>query len=275
MKVTDASSGSGKWYYYEKNLQGDIVGIMNADGYKVVSYSYDAWGVPYAPVFSTDSVVSAADKANAELNPFRYRGYYYDSETGYYYLQTRYYNPEWGRFINADSALYSNMLGFNMFVYCYNNPVNCIDPTGENGFSEALAGWASSACGLTLVAGPLPIGDIVYWGGCAILGIFAVAETIALADTISNTIQDEADVDSDIEDETYEHSLPTEGEPNSERELRDKDGVKQKRHYGPDGKADYDIDYRHPDPKNTHEFPHRHNWDWNKKPPRSAPIKMY
>ena len=128
MKVVDASSGSGKWYYYEKNLQGDIVGIMNADGYKVVSYSYDAWGVPYAPVYSTDSVVSAADKANAELNPFRYRGYYYDSETGYYYLQTRYYNPEWGRFINADGYINANgdILGYNMFAYCGNNPVSFI-----------------------------------------------------------------------------------------------------------------------------------------------------
>ena len=133
MKVVDASSGSGKWYYYEKNLQGDIVGIMNADGYKVVSYSYDAWGVPYAPVYSTDSVVSAADKSNAELNPFRYRGYYYDSETGYYYLQTRYYNPEWGRFINADGYINANgdILGYNMFAYCSNNPVNNVDPTGE------------------------------------------------------------------------------------------------------------------------------------------------
>ena len=133
MKVTDASSGSGKWYYYEKNLQGDIVGIMNADGYKVVSYSYDAWGVPYAPVYSTDSVVSAADKANAALNPFRYRGYYYDSETGYYYLQTRYYNPEWGRFINADGYINANgdILGYNMFAYCSNNPVNCVDPNGN------------------------------------------------------------------------------------------------------------------------------------------------
>ena len=133
MKVVDASSGSGKWYYYEKNLRGDIVGIMNADGYKVVSYSYDAWGVPYAPVYSTDSVVSAADKANAELNPFRYRGYYYDSETGYYYLQTRYYNPEWGRFINADGYINANgdILGYNMFAYCSNNPVNNVDPSGQ------------------------------------------------------------------------------------------------------------------------------------------------
>ena len=96
MSVKDASSGTVKTYYYEKNLQGDIVGIMNEAGYKVVSYTYDAWGNPYEPVYSYNSGVSATDRANAELNPFRYRGYYYDVETGYYYLQTRYYNHATG-----------------------------------------------------------------------------------------------------------------------------------------------------------------------------------
>jgi len=78
-------------------------------------------------------LTAQADKANAELNPFRYRGYYYDSETGYYYLQTRYYNPEWGRFINADGYINANgdILGYNMFAYCSNNPVMGYDPTGE------------------------------------------------------------------------------------------------------------------------------------------------
>ena len=152
MKVVDASSGSGKWYYYEKNLQGDIVGIMNADGYKVVSYSYDAWGVPYAPVYSTDSVVSASDKANAALNPFRYRGYYYDSETGYYYLQTRYYNPEWGRFINADGQLNGGLHGCNQFAYCSNNPVMNIDPNGRAWWHWALAGTVVVACAVATVA---------------------------------------------------------------------------------------------------------------------------
>ena len=133
MSVKDASSGTVKTYYYEKNLQGDIVGIMNEAGYKVVSYTYDAWGNPYNPTYVYHSGVSVADRANVELNPFRYRGYYYDSETGYYYLQTRYYNPEWGRFINADGYVNANgdILGYNMFAYCGNNPVNRIDPTGK------------------------------------------------------------------------------------------------------------------------------------------------
>ncbi|MFR1518740.1 MAG: RHS repeat-associated core domain-containing protein [Clostridia bacterium] len=69
----------------------------------------------------------------AAINPIRYRGYYYDSETGYYYLTSRYYNPEFGRFINADSQLNTSLgiLGYNMFVYCLNNPVNKIDYSGN------------------------------------------------------------------------------------------------------------------------------------------------
>ena len=134
MSVKDAGSGTVKTYYYEKNLQGDIVGIMNEAGYKVVSYTYDAWGNPYTPTYVYHSGVSAADRDNVELNPFRYRGYYYDSETGYYYLQTRYYNPEWGRFLNADGYINANgdILGYNMFAYCGNNPVMGIDPSGTS-----------------------------------------------------------------------------------------------------------------------------------------------
>ena len=135
MSVKDANSGTVKTYYYEKNLQGDIVGIMNEAGYKVVSYTYDAWGNPYSPVYVYHSGVSATDRDNVELNPFRYRGYYYDSETGYYYLQTRYYNPEWGRFLNADSLInQSSLLGYNSFAYCLNNPINMSDSTGHMPF---------------------------------------------------------------------------------------------------------------------------------------------
>jgi len=179
MKVTDASSGSGKWYYYEKNLQGDIVGIMNADGYKVVSYSYDAWGVPYAPVYSTDSVVSAADKANAELNPFRYRGYYYDSETGYYYLQTRYYNPEWGRFINADGYINANgdIHGYNLFAYCFNNPANLNDYAGE--WPKWLSGALNIVGGALQVATGAALGATVGWTGLgAVVAGFLVVNGI-------------------------------------------------------------------------------------------------
>ena len=78
------------------------------------------------------------------MNPIRYRGYYYDNETGYYYLQSRYYVPEWGRFLNADSQLNfdDGFNGINLFAYCGNNPVNCIDPDGHS-FWSAVCGAVS------------------------------------------------------------------------------------------------------------------------------------
>ena len=100
--------GDFDYYFFDKNIFGDIVGIYNENGRKICTYTYDAWGVCETTL---SSGISSTERAVADqYNPFRYRGYYYDVETGYYYLQTRYYNPEWGRFLNADSALYGNML---------------------------------------------------------------------------------------------------------------------------------------------------------------------
>ena len=113
-------------YYYRKNLQGDIIGIINAVGTELVSYSYDAWG----------NILWTEDDSGrnlAELNPYRYRGYYYDTETGLYYLNSRYYDPRTGRFINADALDYLRMNGqfnCNLYVYCANNPVKRKDPAG-------------------------------------------------------------------------------------------------------------------------------------------------
>ncbi|MBR3895162.1 MAG: RHS repeat-associated core domain-containing protein [Clostridia bacterium] len=116
------------YYFFEKNLHGDIVAIYNQFGDKIATYSYDAWGA----CTTTTLVNGSTDKAIATTyNPFRYRGYYYDVETGWYYLQSRYYNPSWCRFINADSILGSGgFVGYNLFAYCNNNPVNGCDPCG-------------------------------------------------------------------------------------------------------------------------------------------------
>ena len=123
-------------YFFEKNLQGDIVAIYNESGTKVGSYTYDAWGKCTA--------TSNTSGYNFILynNPFRYRGYYYDTETGLYYLQSRYYNPTWGRFLNADGYINANgdLIGFNMFAYCSNNPVMFVDYTG----SRILPFWELS-----------------------------------------------------------------------------------------------------------------------------------
>jgi len=113
-------------YLYIKNLQGDITGIADGNGNIIVNYTYDEWGKLLSITGSEADIIGL-------LNPLRYRGYYYDTETGYYYLQSRYYNPKWGRFINADvyCDTGSGVVGTNMFTYCRNNVVNHIDPTGK------------------------------------------------------------------------------------------------------------------------------------------------
>ena len=115
-------------FFFEKNLQGDIVAVYNANGIKLLTYDYDAWGN------CTESYASQFLPGGAVHNPFRYRGYYYDRETGWYYLQSRYYNPEWGRFLNADGYLSigTGLMGYNMFAYCNNDPANRLDMDGEH-----------------------------------------------------------------------------------------------------------------------------------------------
>ena len=115
----------GSEYYYEYNLQGDVAGIVNSSGQNVVRYTYSAWGKPESCTGNTEL---------GEANPIRYRGYYYDAETGFYYLLSRYYDPDVGRFLNADNAIPStgeSVQGYNLFVYCFNNPVNMDDQSGH------------------------------------------------------------------------------------------------------------------------------------------------
>ena len=115
----------GADYYYQRNLQDDIIGIYNASGDKVVSYDYDAWG-------KLTKLTDDSGKNLGEINPFRYRGYYYDEDTSWYYLQSRYYDVEVGRFLNADDVHYLGEEGIscNLFTYCVNNPVNNKDENG-------------------------------------------------------------------------------------------------------------------------------------------------
>ena len=115
----------GAEYFYLKNAQGDVTGLVNSSGTQVVAYTYDACG---NPLTTTGTMAGTLGK----LNPFRYRGYVYDTETGLYYLQSRYYNPETGRFINADGYVSTGqgILGDNAVAYCQNNPVRFGDTEG-------------------------------------------------------------------------------------------------------------------------------------------------
>ena len=112
---------NGTVYYYVTNLQGDVMHIVNASGKVVASYDYD----PYGKVISATGTL-------ANINPLRYRGYVYDQETGFYYLQSRYYDPTVGRFLNADSYATTGqgIIGHNMFAYCGNSPLNRVDSEG-------------------------------------------------------------------------------------------------------------------------------------------------
>ena len=127
VKLTDDSS---ELFYYVKNLQGDVCAIIDSSGVPVVYYKYDAWGYLIQTLGTHASTIGI-------LNPIRYRSYYYDTETGYYYLQSRYYDPLWGRFINADN-IYDFGLFCNLFTYCSNSPVVYKDQTGMYNMTPEL-----------------------------------------------------------------------------------------------------------------------------------------
>ena len=115
---------NGTEYYYIKNAQNDVTAIASADGTVIANYYYDSWG---------KLIETTGNATIAELNPIRYRSYYYDSETEWYYLNTRYYSPELCRFISSDGYVQTgqSLLDKNMFAYCLNDPTNLFDETGE------------------------------------------------------------------------------------------------------------------------------------------------
>ena len=149
-------------YFYRKNLFGDILGILDSHGTELVKYEYNSWG----------KLLNLTDYSSNGLgrrNPFRFKGYYYDEELGMYYLNSRYYDPETGRFVNADDVEVleveqENLAQYNLYAYCLNNPVNRADESGE----LSIPNWAKIGIGIAVIAG-LAIATVATGGTAAIV----------------------------------------------------------------------------------------------------------
>lgn len=165
-------------YYYKKNAQNDIIGIYSTNGTQIVEYVYDAWGnqrIKYLNNqgemvdLSEDYEYNNLDEINAFIaikNPFRYRSYYYDFETNLYYLNSRYYDPETGRFVNADdisilSESKDIFNGLNVYIYCGNNPINYFDPSGKFLLSILLGLLITSVTVAVVNVGVQLVSDVV------------------------------------------------------------------------------------------------------------------
>ena len=145
-------------YYFEKNVQGDVVRIYDESGNVLSEYIYDAWG---------NIVAVYGDETIAQINPFRYRGYYQDNETGFYYLQSRYYDSEIGRFLNADNVTFissrDTKYGLNLFAYSNNNPINMCDPEGNVALLTCVVVGAVVGGIVGAVASKLIYGKVNGW----------------------------------------------------------------------------------------------------------------
>ena len=161
---------NGTLYNYVLNLQGDVIQIRDTDGNLVVQYLYNAWGKVLKVVDADGNTVTSGVGYE---NPLRYRGYYYDWESGFYYVSSRYYDPEIGRFINADDTEYlgsdGSVLSYNLFAYCMNNPVNRFDVDGN----WSLPNWAKVVVGAVAMVAAVAV--TVATGGAAAPVLIGVA----------------------------------------------------------------------------------------------------
>ena len=168
---------NGNYYYYLRNAQNDIVKLIDNSGAAVVEYTYDSWG----KLLSTSGSLASTLGKN---NPFRYRGYVYDEETGFYYLQSRYYNPEVGRFISSDVLLSTGqgVLGHNAYAYCLNNPVNREDSNGN----WSMPNWLKVTIGAVALVGAVALTVATGGGAAAVaVGVAKVVGSVAVSTAVS------------------------------------------------------------------------------------------
>ena len=198
-------------YYYIRNGQGDIIGILDSSGTQIVSYVYDSWGKLVSVTDASGNDKSGDASFIGNLNPFRYRGYYYDTETGFYATGTRYYDPVVGRFINADTTDILTATpdkpnhDKNLFAYCDNNPVVRADNGGEfwhiivGGVVGGLIGGAVKA--ISNIAEKKPITDglgtavaagaasgVLASTGVGLVGMVAGNAAISMAENATNQV---------------------------------------------------------------------------------------
>ncbi|AEB75046.1 RHS repeat-associated core domain-containing protein [Clostridium botulinum] len=191
---------NGQEYYYIRNAQNDIIALNNSRGTTVATYTYDSWGKLLSIKDQNGTDITNNKDHVGYKNPYRYRGYRYDTETGLYYLNSRYYNSEWGRFVNADGIIgeAEDLLSYNMFAYCNNNCINSLDLNGEYAVSifmtsaikygiRIIGAIASSEIimGVAIVAAFIGTGALIYKG----IQIYKASSSHA-AKTIQNKNQD-------------------------------------------------------------------------------------
>ncbi len=217
------------YYYYGTNSRGDVVSLYDSNGLVVALYEYDAYGKLLSIKNPIGGTITG-DTNIAIVNPLRYRGYVYDTETGFYYLQSRYYDPTTCRFINADGycATGQGITGNNMFAYCNNNPVMYADPAGN--CSKHVGYYMPSCPDCNPDLGALIAERGAHW---------AVVNT-----------------------EILNYNPGPYGVPNSHT-VDNADGYIRERWYGPDGRAVKDKHHTDHGNSKLHHNPHIQYWKWD------------